>query len=33
MVTPTGRRVWNVDNSDMVILDKDIIGWRHIHEN
>lgn len=32
MVTPEGRRVWNVDNSDMVILDKDIIGWRPIIE-
>lgn len=32
MVTPEGRRVWNVDNSDMVILDKDIIGWRPIVE-
>ena len=32
MVTPGGRRVWNVDNSDMVILDKDIIGWRPIIE-
>lgn len=32
MVTPQGRRVWNVDNSDMVILDKDIIGWRPIVE-
>lgn len=32
MVTPEGRRVWNVDNSDMVILDKEIIGWRPIVE-
>lgn len=32
MVTPEGRRVWNVDNSDMAILDKDIIGWRPIIE-
>lgn len=32
MVTQRGRRVWNVDNTDMVILDKDIIGWRPIIE-
>lgn len=32
MVTPDDRRVWNVDNTDQVILDKDIIGWRYIHE-